>query len=140
MLGEDRPVRRPPRFVSRRKADTPEKVTILIGLALIVWLGATIFLKLRAPRRPPLANPTPTVMSIATAPTATPTVAPTPAAPPKAATPSAAPGGQYTVVAGDSLWEIARRNKTTVEALKATNNLKDNTIRVGQVLKIPPPS
>ena len=44
----------------------------------------------------------------------------------------------YTVVAGDTLGEIATRLNTTVEALVTENGLADaNQIYVGQVLKIP---
>lgn len=43
----------------------------------------------------------------------------------------------YTVQAGDSLWRIARRFGTTVEAIKQANGLTGDTILVGQVLQIP---
>ena len=46
-------------------------------------------------------------------------------------------GNVHTVVAGDSLYAIARRNGVTVAALKAANNLRDGTIRVGQKLVMP---
>jgi LysM repeat protein len=47
-------------------------------------------------------------------------------------------GGQtYTVQSGDTLYEIARRFRTTVSALKSANNLTSDLIRVGQVLNIP---
>lgn len=44
---------------------------------------------------------------------------------------------QYTVQAGDSLWLIAQRFGTTVDAIKSLNGLSSNLINVGQVLKIP---
>ena len=44
---------------------------------------------------------------------------------------------EYTVRPGDSLWLIAQRYGTTVEAIKALNGLTSNVIDVGQVLKIP---
>ena len=43
----------------------------------------------------------------------------------------------YTVKKGDSLWSIAKKYNTTVEELKAANNLSSNLLSVGQVLKIP---
>ena len=43
----------------------------------------------------------------------------------------------YTVVAGDSLWAIANRYGTTVDALRAANGISGDLILVGQVLIIP---
>ena len=43
----------------------------------------------------------------------------------------------YTVKAGDSLYAIARKYNTTVDALKSLNNLTTNTLQIGQKLKIP---
>lgn len=43
----------------------------------------------------------------------------------------------YTVKKGDSLWKIANKYNTTVEKLKSANNLKTNTLSVGQKLAIP---
>lgn len=43
----------------------------------------------------------------------------------------------YTVKKGDSLWKIANKYNTTVEKLKRANNLKTNTLSVGQKLVIP---
>ena len=43
----------------------------------------------------------------------------------------------YVVKKGDSLWLIANKYDTTVEKIKSTNNLKDNTRSIGQVLVIP---
>ena len=41
------------------------------------------------------------------------------------------------VRAGDSLWLIAQRFQTTVDAIKQLNGLTSNLLNVGQVLKIP---
>ena len=43
----------------------------------------------------------------------------------------------YVVKKGDSLWLIANKYDTTVEKIKITNNLKSNTLSIGQVLVIP---
>jgi LysM repeat protein len=67
------------------------------------------------------------------APTAAPTSAPQPS-------PTTRPGQkEYVVQAGDSLFAIAQRNSTTVDALVAANNLRsrDVTLSVGQRLIIP---
>jgi LysM repeat protein len=45
--------------------------------------------------------------------------------------------GAYRVNRGDSLWSIARRHGTTVEALKSLNNLRNSRIVAGQVLSVP---
>lgn len=43
----------------------------------------------------------------------------------------------YVVKAGDSLWKIAQKYQTTVEALKQKNNLVSDVIVPNQVLQIP---
>ena len=43
----------------------------------------------------------------------------------------------YTVVSGDSLYSIARKYNTTVDAIKELNNLNSNNLSIGQILKIP---
>ncbi|WP_438824192.1 LysM peptidoglycan-binding domain-containing protein [Bacillus sp. JJ1562] len=43
----------------------------------------------------------------------------------------------YTVVAGDTLSQIASKNGTSVTAIKNANNLTSDMIYVGQVLKVP---
>ena len=47
------------------------------------------------------------------------------------------PDDSYTVQKGDSLYAIANRFGTTVDALKRVNNLTNNTLSIGQILKIP---
>lgn len=43
----------------------------------------------------------------------------------------------YQVRSGDSLWTIANRFDTSINDLRAVNNISGNTIRVGQKLRIP---
>jgi LysM repeat protein len=45
---------------------------------------------------------------------------------------------QVTVMAGDTLWRIAQRHKTTVEQLRQTNKLERDAVSAGMVLTIPP--
>jgi len=56
-------------------------------------------------------------------------------------TPYVAPDGSvedtYTVKDGDTLYAIAQRFGVSVDDLKRINNLTSNTLRVGQVLRIP---
>lgn len=44
---------------------------------------------------------------------------------------------EYTVRAGDTLWLLARRFGTTVDAIKSLNGLTSDILSIGQVLKIP---
>lgn len=46
---------------------------------------------------------------------------------------------QYTISSGDTLGGIAKRFNTTIDALKATNNLRNNVIVAGRTLLIPQP-
>ena len=50
---------------------------------------------------------------------------------------SIGPHREYTVQAGDNLSLIATAFKTTVPKIKEMNNLKSDSIRVGQKLKLP---
>ena len=44
---------------------------------------------------------------------------------------------EYTVVSGDTLWSLARRFGTTVDAIKRQNGLTGDLLQIGQKLKIP---
>jgi LysM repeat protein len=64
------------------------------------------------------------------------------ATPPNTSTPSPAPtvpSIKYTVKKGDTLSTIAQKYKVSVEAIRAANNLTDDTIHVGDILIIPLP-
>jgi len=45
----------------------------------------------------------------------------------------------YTVVSGDTLWDLSHKFNCSVKALKTLNKLKKNALKPGQVLQIPPP-
>ena len=52
--------------------------------------------------------------------------------------PAAGAGGvSHTVVSGDSLWGLARKYGTSIEAIQAANGLTTTNIRTGQTLTIP---
>lgn len=51
--------------------------------------------------------------------------------------PASTSGGTYIVQRGDTLYKIARKYGTTVDALRAANGLSGNIIHTGQVLVIP---
>lgn len=44
--------------------------------------------------------------------------------------------GYYIVKNGDSLWSIASKNDTTVDNIKRLNNLTNNTLQIGKILKL----
>ena len=43
----------------------------------------------------------------------------------------------YTVKRGDSLYSIAREYNTTINEIKKLNNLTNNLLSIGQIIKIP---
>ncbi len=84
----------------------------------------------------PTSTPTETLVPPTETPTATPTLLPT-ATPAPTATPLPCTF-TYVVRRGDTLWSIARRYGTTVEAIAQANGIiNPNYIWVGQVLCIP---
>ncbi len=53
-----------------------------------------------------------------------------------ASPPPVAADGYHIVVKGDTLYSIARTHNTTVARLKQLNNLKDDTVKIGQTLRV----
>lgn len=45
-------------------------------------------------------------------------------------------GTYHTVQAGDTLWSISRKYNTSVESIRKLNDLSDNTIKIGQRIKV----
>lgn len=134
-----------------------------LPLALTVLLGACTLTQPPAPvvsgngagygnnYNTPAADNNPYGAQPYTPPAANQTAAATPYTPPAAApapahtggyTPSYAPvdvnAAQHTVVRGDTVYNIALRYKISQDNLRAWNNLADNNISVGQVLRVKP--
>lgn len=55
---------------------------------------------------------------------------------PKPAQPKPASGSTYTVARGDTLYAIGRKFGVSVDALKAANGLRSNTLKIGQKLNV----
>ncbi len=86
----------------------------------------------------PLPTPTPQPGALPLSPPGT---TPTPISfqsPPTAATPAGTPGViRYTVQRGDSLISIAATNGSTVDAIRAANQMNSDFLSIGQVLLVP---
>ncbi len=82
-----------------------------------------------------IVQPQPTTVQVQIVVTAT----PTPGSGDPTLRPETGPT-QYTVMAGDTLFGIAQRYKTTVNDIMIVNGLTSHTIIPGQVLNIPAPS
>ena len=87
---------------------------------------------------------TPSASTLAANPVATPPVAPVVNAAralPATTTPSASTSPKaelvYVIKPGDTLTRIARNHQTTVKAIKSINGLENDTIVVGNTLKLP---
>lgn len=138
----ERMVQRVPAHLGETFGDTLPPWLVLTGLAvLVVVIGIVAFILFGGPQRlgwggasvtatrtsTPRAV-TPIVTTIIVTPIPSPTAGPTPVT------------VKYRVKPGDTLLEIAVRYKTTVQAIKNANNLKDDIIRVGDELIIPLPT
>ncbi len=45
--------------------------------------------------------------------------------------------GEYAIRKGDTLYDIARKYKTTTQNLKSANNLRSNKLKIGQIILLP---
>jgi len=112
-------------------------LSVLAVLGFGVWTAiGTLASDSTKPAANPAATSAPT-RAAATAPTPAPTAVATSAVSPS---PTAAPGSRvHTVAQGDTLFGIAQRYKTTVDAIMAANNITDRSkvLHVGDKLVIP---
>lgn len=113
---------------------------VLLGLIMGIGLGLLVFsgiLFLAWPRgAAPAPSPLPSLPSPSPVPTVG-TLAASPTPPPTAVILTPLPPLTYTVKEGDTLWDIAARFDTTVQAIQAANSLSGELIYPGQVLVIP---
>ena len=72
-----------------------------------------------------------------TAPSYTGTSTPGPSAGSSSVGSSSGSGGSHTVAGGENLYRISLKHGTSVAAIKNANDLTSDTIRTGQVLRIP---
>ena len=56
---------------------------------------------------------------------------------PGAASVPTGPTTAHKVVAGDSLWALAKKYNTSIDAIQSANSMADTSIRTGQTLNIP---
>jgi LysM repeat protein len=98
------------------------------GATIVITTDATPTSEGEATPTVVIPSMTPTLTPTVSSPTATPTVAVPP--------PTKETEFEYTVKTGDTLWGLAIRFGTTVEAIKTRNNLQSNVIYKGQKLII----
>ncbi len=109
----------------------------LIGMVIAITLSAP-----RAPAQPVAFSLTPQVtLHITALPAATETPTPDPSPAPPVEMPTATPAvTAYTVVEGDTLWDIAVRFGLSLDALIAANpQINPDVLSLGAVLNIPAP-
>ena len=112
----------------------------LVGLMIVAFAIVAIA---RFSAGAPAGSPGPSVVAVASPSAtrsigpATPTLSVAPSASAIVSSPPPSFRATYTVKKGDTLLAIAKRFNTTAAIIKAANGLKSNSLRVGQVLKIP---
>jgi membrane-bound lytic murein transglycosylase D len=83
---------------------------------------------------PMVSSPEPTEKTVESAPPATASAPPPKPQATKSATPAA---NTHTVKRGETLYSIAQQYKVSVQELREANNIKGNTVTLGQKLRIP---
>ena len=135
----------PPRLVDqamRLRFDRAPGQIALVGLMLVAFAVVAIA-RFSAGAPAPSPSPGPSLIAVAS-----PSARPTPTATPvPTVSPSIDPGSSvspapsfrttYTVKRGDTLIGIASKFKTTAAKIRALNGMPNNSLKVGQVLKIP---
>jgi hypothetical protein len=129
----------PPRLVDqvvRLQLDRAPGQLALIGLMVLAF--AVVALTRLSSGGGPTASAEPSSAAVIATPSPRPTPRATPTTDPSAS-PSASPAFRttYKVKKGDTLAAIASRFGTTTAKIQTLNGLKSNTLKVGQVLKIP---
>lgn len=131
-----------PRLVDqamRLQLDRAPGQLALIGLMVLAF-AVVALTRLSAGGAGPAPSSVPSSAAVVGSPTPRPTPTATPTFDPSAS-PSANPSPSfrttYKVKKGDTLAAIAGRLGTTAAKIKTLNGLKSNTLKVGQVLKIP---
>jgi hypothetical protein len=129
----------PPRLLDqalRFRMDRAPGQIALVALMIVAFAVVAVARLSTSPAAAPSPSGPVAVASASPSPTPTATPTPTPSAGPSAE-PSPSFRTTYTAKRGDTLSAIAKRFKTTVAAIKALNGLKSNSLKIGQVLKIP---
>lgn len=135
----------PPRLgdqAVRLQLDRAPGQAALIAL-MVVAFGVVAVARLAAGgAQQPAASPVASSIAALPSPSPSPTPRPTPSLMPSASVappPSAAPSFRttYRVRKGDTLIAIARRYGTSPAKIRELNGMTSNTLRIGQILKIP---
>jgi nucleoid-associated protein YgaU len=114
----------------------------LVGLMLVAFAVVAIA-RFSAGAPGPSASPGPSAVAVASpTPRPTPTATPIPSisasiGPSPSVSPAPSFRTTYTVKRGDTLIGIASKFKTTAAKIRALNGMPNNSLKVGQVLKIP---
>ncbi len=138
----ERVVQRVPAHLGEATVQPVSAWVVIAGIILLILVTCgVLWILLDLPARmsafgaavQPTATRTPRVVTPAV------TTIPVTLAPPSPTPGPTAATIKYTVKPGDTLTSIAAKYKVTIQAIMTANNLKDETIRAGDVLVIPLP-